>query len=153
MLFYYCSTCITCFKIKIQQAVVFMPFVLLPKAVSNSSAYFEQAHNKEKQLGIHTERSWKDARKSNFFFKWLTVKCIACLFCQQSKELRGEKRMRNMPYPCPTWFLLLDQNIISILKGCKNISKELVPYVSGVEQEIQYQGKVQDSCSAELNAT
>lgn len=47
----------THFKIKIQQDVAFMPFVLLPIVVSNNSSYFEQTYNKEKRLGIHTERS------------------------------------------------------------------------------------------------
>jgi len=54
LLFYMYSTYL---KIKIQQDVAFMPFVLLPKSVSDSSAYFEQTYNKEKHLGIHTEAS------------------------------------------------------------------------------------------------
>lgn len=61
-----------------------------------------------------------------------------------------KKRTRNMPYPCPTVFLLLD--IASILKACNNVSKKSVPCILGVEEYLQYQGKVQDTCFAELNA-
>lgn len=80
---------------------------------------------------------------------WQWNVLLAC-FASNLKNSEVKKRMRNMPYPCPTFFLLLDT--ISILKACNNVSKKSVPCILWVEEYLQYQGKVQDPCFAELNS-
>lgn len=107
-------------------------------------------HITKKSIWAYILRGLEKMQEKVIYFSndWQSNVLLAC-FASNPKN-SGEKRTRNMPYTCPAGFLLLD--ITSILKACNNVSKKSVPCILGVEEYLQYQGKVQDSCFAELNA-